>query len=183
MASSKVFVVGYGNSLRGDDGVGQEVAKILLRQKDRLPVLAGADVAWSHQLVPEMALDLSRADFAVFVDAACDRRPAGSVAVRRLAPPGPASGRAGGLATSCWEDLDPEGLLALTLELYGEAPPAALVTVGVSVTGWGTALSPEVRAAVPRAAAAVRLAIAARTWARPAHRRRAESGREREHNA
>jgi hydrogenase maturation protease len=189
MAALEVLVVGYGNPLRGDDGVGQEVAQLLARQKGRSPVLAGAEVTWAHQLAPEMAPDLSRADFAVFVDAVCDRRPVGSVTVRRLMAPGPGPGSAAGIPASCWEDLSPEGLLALTLDLYGNAPPAALVTVGVSVTGFGSALSPVVRAAVPRAAAAVRLAIAARTWARPAHRPRAESatgtesGRGRGHNA
>ncbi len=183
MASPKVFVVGYGNPFRGDDGVGQEVAQVLWRQKGRLPLLAGAAVTWAHQLTPEMALDLSRAGFAVFVDAACDRGPAGSVTVCLLAPPVPDAGRSGGIPASCWEDLGPEGLLALARQLYGTAPPAALVTVGVSETEFGTGLSPVVRAAVPRAAAAARLAIAAGTGARPARRPRAESGRGRGHNA
>jgi hydrogenase maturation protease len=183
MASPKVFVVGYGNPLRGDDAVGQEVAQALRKQKGRLPVLAGADVTWAHQLAPEMALDVSRADFAVFVDATCDRGPAGSVTLRRLAPPAPDAARTGGIPASCWEDLGPEGVLALALGLYGNAPTAALVTVGVAMTELGSAMSPAVRAAVPRAAAAVRLAIAAGTGAHPARRPRPESGRGRSHNA
>ena len=60
MGAAKVFVVGYGNPLRGDDGVGQEVAQVLARQRHHLPALAGTDVMSTHQLVPEMALDLSR---------------------------------------------------------------------------------------------------------------------------
>jgi hydrogenase maturation protease len=183
MGTSKVFVVGYGNPLRGDDGVGQEVAQVLSRQKSHLPVLAGADVTCAHQLAPEMALDLARASFAVFVDAACDRRPAGTVTLRRLSPPAREGGRRRVAPSGCWEDLSPEGLMALASELYGNAPPAALVTVGVSATEFGSALSPVVRLAVPRAAAAVRLAIAAGTCARPAHRPRAESGRGRGRNA
>jgi hydrogenase maturation protease len=183
MGTPKVFVVGYGNPLRGDDGVGQEVAHVLSSQKSHLPVLAGTDVTCAHQLAPEMALDLARANFAVFVDAACDRRPAGTVTLRRLSPPSPGAGGARGTPSGCWEDLSPEALMALALELYGNAPPAALVTVGVSATELGSALSPVVRLAVPRAAAAVRLAIAAGTCARPAHRPRAESGRGRGRNA
>ena len=175
--------MGYGNPLRGDDGVGQEVAQVLWRQKGRQPLLSGAAITWAHQLTPEMALDLSRAGFAVFVDAACDLGPAGSVTVRLVAPPVPDASHAHGIRASCWEDLGPEGLLALALELYGSVPPAALVTVGVSVTEFGDGLSPLVQAAVPRAAAAVRLAIAAGMGAHPARRPRAESGRGRGHNA
>jgi len=185
MATGKVFVVGYGNPLRGDDGVGQEVAQVLARQKNHLPVLAGTDVTCAHQLVPEMALDVSRASFAVFVDAACDRRPAGTVTLRRLAPPAADAGRTGATSASCWEDFSPEALMALAQDLYGNAPPAALVTIGVEDTDLGSALSSVVRLAVPRAAAAVRLAISAGTCARPAHRPRSESGRTkgRGHNA
>jgi hypothetical protein len=130
-----------------------------------------------------MALDLSQADFAVFVDAACDGRPAGSVTLRLLAPPAQDAERPAAVPASCWEDLSPQGVLALALGLYASAPPAALVTVGVGLTEFGSALSPVVRAAVPRAAAAVRLAIAAGTGARPVRRPRAESGRGRSHNA
>jgi hydrogenase maturation protease len=185
VASPKVYVVGYGNPLRGDDGVGQEVARVLYKQKDRLPTLAGAEVTWAHQLAPEMALDVSRAGFAVFVDAACDRRPAGSVTLHLLAPPVRDVERTGRVPASCWEDLSPEGVLGLALELYGNAPPAALVTVGVATTEFGSGLSPAVRAAVPRAAAAVRLAIAGATCARTAYSPRAETarGRGRSHNA
>jgi hypothetical protein len=55
----------------------------------------------------------------------------------------------------------------------------------VAATDLGSALSPVVRLAVPRAAAAVRLAIAAGTCARPGPRPRSESGRTkgRGHNA
>ncbi len=185
MGAAKVFVVGYGNPLRGDDGVGQEVAQVLARQRHHLPALAGTDVMCAHQLVPEMALDLSRASFAVFVDAADDRRPAGTVTLRRLAPPVSDAGHRSATAASCWEDFSPEALMALALELYGNSPPAALVTVGVAETDLGSTLSPVVRLAVPRAAAAVRLAIAAGTCARPAHRPRSESVRTkgRGHNA
>jgi len=177
MGTAKVFVVGYGNPLRGDDGVGQAVAQVVARQRGHLPVLAGTDVMCAHQLVPEMALNLSRASFAVFVDAASDRRPAGTVTLRRLTAPASQAGRTVATGAGCWEDFSPEGLMGLALELYGNAPPAALVTVGVAGTDLGSALSPAVRLAVPRAAAAVRLAIAAGTCARRAHRPRSESAK------
>ena len=157
-----MLVVGYGNTLRGDDGVGQHVAEELWGQRHCAPELAGADVTWAHQLTPEMAVDLSRPRFAVFVDAASDGRRAGSVTQELLTPPNPAAGAPGkpGVAVGCWQDLAPADLLALAAELYGHAPPAVVLSVGVATTDLGASLSPPVADAVPRAAVAARQAIA-----------------------
>ena len=104
-----VLVIGYGNSLRGDDGVGPRVAELAAAD----PRLAGAVVAAHHQLTPELALDMSAARLVVLVDATTDAAP-GVVAVRRVDPAGGASGRAAGQArmaapprttwgrASCW---------------------------------------------------------------------------------
>jgi hydrogenase maturation protease len=153
-------VVGYGNPLRGDDGVGQEVATALLQQKNSTGGLASATITCAHQLLPEMALDISRSRFAVFIDAAHDGRPGGSVSLQLLGEPSEAElGQPA--AASCWEDFAPANLLALSRYLFGTAPGGAVVTVGAVALGIGTGLSSQVQAAVPRAAAAVRLAIAA----------------------
>lgn len=159
MRSGPIWVVGYGNSMRGDDGVGQEVATALVQQKNRSGGLAGATIICAHQLLPEMALDISRSRFAVFIDAAHDGRPGGSVCLRLLEDLSePATNRAA--TASCWEDFTPASLLGLSRCLFGAAPAGAVVTVGVVALGLGTGLSPQVQAAVPRAAATVRLAIA-----------------------
>ncbi len=176
-AGTHVLVVGYGNVLRGDDGVGQEVAEAIWLQRDRLPGLARARVIWVTQLTPELALDVSDAGLAVFVDAACDGRPVGSVSVEVLPGPsvepadkcgaepgGPAVVAEGGRLSSgagCWQDVSAAGLLRLAAELFGRAPVGVMVTVSVACTGAGEGLSPLVSAAVPRAVAAVRMAIAA----------------------
>jgi hydrogenase maturation protease len=163
MSPAPVLVVGYGNPLRGDDGVGQEVAEALLLEKGRDPELAGVSVECAHQLVPEMALDLSAAAFAVFVDAASDGREAGLVTSQPVtAPPGAgATSPTPGPAGACWQDLTPSGLLALARGLYGRTPPAVVVSVGVQDVGLGIGLSPSVQEAVPRAVGAVRRAIEA----------------------
>ncbi len=171
-----VLVVGYGNALRGDDGVGQEVAEAVWLQRDRLPGLARARVLWVTQLTPELAVDVSEAGLVVFVDAACDGRPVGSVAVEVL--PGPSAGPVevcgpgatpaatagagpGSSGSGCWQDVSAAGLLRMAEELFGRAPVGVMVTVSVACTGAGQGLSPLVSAAVPRAVAAVRMAIAA----------------------
>ena len=158
MRSGPIWIVGYGNSLRGDDGVGREVAAALLQQKNSVGGLASATITCAHQLLPEMALDISRSRFAVFIDAAHDGRPGGSVSLQLLGEPSEAElGQPA--AASCWEDFTPANLLVLSRWLFGTAPGGAVVTVGVVALGLGTGLSPLVQAAIPRAAAAVRLAI------------------------
>ena len=62
---ARVLVIGYGNALRADDGVGWHAAGLLADD----PRLVGATVMALHQLAPELALDLSAATLAVLVDA------------------------------------------------------------------------------------------------------------------
>src|SRR3954467_15466993 len=61
---AKKLVLACGNTLRGDDGVGWEIAALL--EDDA--ALADVEVVASHQLTPEMAEPISRADVVVFVD-------------------------------------------------------------------------------------------------------------------
>lgn len=166
-STDHILVIGYGNTLRGDDGVGQEVAEAIWLQRDRLPGLPRAQVLWAAQLTPELALDVSSCALAVFIDAARDGRPAGSVAVELVvAPPAPdsvparASSPDQGVPVGCWQDLSPAGLLQMASDLFGQAPVGVMVTVSIASADPGNGLSPLVAAAVPRAVAAVRLAIA-----------------------
>jgi hydrogenase maturation protease len=58
------LVIGYGNSLRSDDGAGQIVASKIASWN--LPNVRSLVV---HQLTPELAEDLANADTVIFVDA------------------------------------------------------------------------------------------------------------------
>ena len=66
MTAAGVLVVGYGNPLRSDDGIGWHAADLLATD----PRLAGAQVLTHHQLAPELAEDISRASLVVLVSAA-----------------------------------------------------------------------------------------------------------------
>jgi hydrogenase maturation protease len=145
-ARGGVLVVGYGNPLRTDDGVGPAVAARLAGD----PRLAGAEVRSAHQLTPELALDASAASLLVLVDASADV-PAGDVTVTRLDPEAAVS-EAGEAMT---HHLDPAGLVGLARELWGSAPEVVLVSVGVSSLEVGDRLSPVVEGAVQHATDAV----------------------------
>jgi hydrogenase maturation protease len=148
--AARVLVVGYGNALRSDDGVGWHVARMLAGD----PRLAEAGVVAEHQLTPELAYDISTAGLVVFVDAST-ATPAGSVSVRRMEASGAdtrTAGHAGGAraeAGATFHHVTPELLVALARELYGTAPDAVLVSVGVAEMGLGEALTPLVAAALP----------------------------------
>jgi hydrogenase maturation protease len=149
---SRAIVVGYGNTLRSDDGAGWHAAALLAED----PRLAGAAVLARHQLTPELALDFSEASLVVLVDADAAGRP-GELTVRQLQPDGtdhagdaPAgAGGTGGVPGPSSHHVGPAELLALARELYGAAPPAFLVSVGAADMGPGEDLSPAVRAALP----------------------------------
>jgi hydrogenase maturation protease len=134
---ARILIIGWGNPLRGDDGVGWRAAQRLAA------ALGDNDVAVrvSHQLVPEFAEEISRAAFVVFIDAACDNRP-GEVRFERAEPD-----RASSAAFS--HQLNPPALLGMAERLYGSAPEAWFFSVGGRSFGYEEELSPEVESALP----------------------------------
>lgn len=138
-----VLVIGYGNTLRTDDGLGWYAAERLADD----PRLDGATVIGRHQLTPELALDVSRAGLVVFVDANVGS-PAGTVTIEPVP-------RADDRAAAWSHQFTPSSLVALAGELYGRAPEVILVSVGVASLEHGDTLSPTVEAALPRLVDAV----------------------------
>ncbi len=147
-----VLVVGYGNSLRGDDDLGWHAAALLAAD----PRLAGAEVLARHQLTPELAAEVSQAALVVLVDARDDGGPPGVVTVRRVVP--------GTSARPTWSHhLDPATLVELASALYGSPPPVFLVTAGVASREAGERLSPVMERALPRVVDAVARIVAERS--------------------
>ena len=138
-----VVVVGYGNSLRTDDGLGWYAADRLASD----PRLIGVTVLQRHQLMPELALDISVAALVVLVDAS-HALSAGTVTVTPVE-------RAGDATTTWSHHLSPPSLVALAQELYGRAAPVFLVSCGVESFELGDRLSPAVEAALPQVVDAV----------------------------
>jgi hydrogenase maturation protease len=132
-----VLVVGYGNSLRGDDGAGWHAAGRLAAE----PRLAGTRVLARHQLVPELAVDVAEASLVVLVDATAVGDP-GSILVRLVRPRRPAPG-------AFTHHLDPESLAGLAKDLYGAVPPIVLVSVAAGSFAVGDHLSDLLERALP----------------------------------
>ena len=147
--SHRVLILGFGNTLRRDDGAGAVAARLLAAD----PRLAGDDVEVreAYQLLPEMALDLGEATLVVFVDADARGLP-GSIEIHEIDP-----------ATAARSDADARGepgasshhvgggeLVALAAELTGRAPRAVAIGIGVADLEVGEGLTRAVETALPR---------------------------------
>ncbi|MBS3966205.1 MAG: hydrogenase maturation protease [Truepera sp.] len=150
MNEPHTLILGLGNPLRADDSFGWRLADELA--KAELPV--GVEVIAYHQLTPELAEMLRGVALVIFLDVEIGVPPG----VVRSVPVTPALRQAQDNATSAEafsHQLNPAALLALTRQLYGQAPAAYAVSVGAADLGYGTALSDTVEAALPEALEAV----------------------------
>jgi hydrogenase maturation protease len=138
-----ILIVGYGNPMRSDDGLGWYAAELLADH----PHLDGATVLKRHQLTPELALDISASALVLLIDATRNRPP-GTFTIRRVE-------RAGEAATTWSHHLGPANLVALAHELYSGVPDVFLVSCGAELFDMGDRLSPTVEAALPRVVDAV----------------------------
>jgi len=134
----KTLVIGYGNALRHDDGVGPFVA-------ERLEECADLRVIVCHQLTPELAEPVSQADRVIFVDAHTEVR-AGEIAVLAVAPS----------ESALIHQQDAGTLLDWARKLYGRAPEALMVGIGGEMFELGEGLSPAGARAARAALRAIR---------------------------
>jgi hydrogenase maturation protease len=126
----KTLVIGYGNTLRGDDGLGYRMAEIV--ETWQLPDVA---VLPCHQLTPELAMDLAGVDRVIFVDATPPQNPHSPIVVERVAMGTNDSFFSG-------HHSSPTTLLALTATLYGKQPLAYALLLPSWAMGYGETLSP-----------------------------------------
>lgn len=134
---TKVVIIGYGNTLRGDDAVGWLAAEAVSESFDDTRVT----VLMRHQLAPELGETISAFDVALFVDATRDGVP-GELRCRELEPLLTDSGLT--------HSASPEALLVLARELYGHAPEATLISLCGESFELNDQLSPRIAEALPR---------------------------------
>lgn len=118
---SKILVVGYGNPLRADDGLGCHVARQIghhLRGDERVEVIP------CHQLAPGIAKQIAEASFVIFIDASTEGEP-GTITETTVQLDPASTGK-------FVEGMTPAMLLAAASAQYGTCPPAVLF----NMTGW-----------------------------------------------
>ena len=148
--NTDILVIGYGNTLRGDDGVGPRVAETVGNL--RLP---GVRTLICPLLTPELADPISRAGNVIFVDAEV-------VADYTLQVPGSECSNL--QPSAChfqpvrWRKLepnetsqlmahaaDPRTMLALARDVFGRVPEAWWLTIPAVDLGFHEDFSPEVQ--------------------------------------
>ena len=135
----QLLIIGYGNSLRADDGAGIVMAQKMARHFDAagLPT----QLITETQLLPEMAADISAPSIntVVFVDTSVQSRTA-QVEIRKI--------DVDTQTASTGHQLYPAALLLYASLLYGRNPHAWLVTIPGVDFAHGESFSPTVNDAV-----------------------------------
>jgi hydrogenase maturation protease len=132
-----IFIVGYGNRLRSDDGLGVLAAEQLSSRAD---VCSGAEVRVCRQLTPELAESISHVEMVLFLDASRVGQP-GEIRCRQVSPHSSEFLFA--------HQLTPEMLLSLCCELYGVCPQAFEISLCGECFELGDKLSAKAAAALP----------------------------------
>jgi hydrogenase maturation protease len=126
----KALVIGYGNTLRSDDGVGVWIADHLADLH-----LPEVDVRTCHQLFPELAADFQSYDRVIMIDASADGEP---LTVRKSIPPLER-------LPSSNHNVTPELLQQIALEMFAIQVNLSVYTVRGETFEFGTTLSPKVK--------------------------------------
>lgn len=133
----KVLVIGYGNTLRSDDGAGQRVA--MLVEDWQLPQVRSLAV---HQLTPELSAELATAQIVIFVDAYPD---CSTVQLHSL------SDEVMETTDRLGHTSNPRSLLNLAKTLYDATPTAWWVLIPAVNFDFGEEFSPTTQAGVAMA--------------------------------
>jgi len=135
------LIIGYGNVLRHDDGVGPKVAEAV--EALHLP---NVRTLICQQLSPEHAEPISRARIVIFVDATVDAPK--EVQLRKLEPKESVQLMA--------HAADPRTMLALARAVFGHCPEAWWLTIPAIKLGFGEDLSPDAQRGFETAVAEIK---------------------------
>ncbi len=141
------LVIGYGNTLRSDDGAGVRAAE-LVRER-----VSGVDVLTVHELHPELVDVIAPRNGVIFIDAGADIDALTCLQLHDGVPPSP-------LASHM---LSPGQLLALCSTLYGKSPQhAVLIEIPARTFAFGESLSPVASSAIEHSVTVIQSLID--TW-------------------
>lgn len=108
---NNVFIIGYGNTLRGDDAAGVHAASLIAQHHPEVACIC------MHQLMPELAEQIAECDTVFFMDADVNAaQPTARLIVPRVEVDQPRT-----------HFISPESLLSLCQQLYKRMPLKAYV--------------------------------------------------------
>ena len=145
-AAIDTLLIGYGNALRSDDGVGPTVVE-LIRQSLGPAFATSVTCRTDMQLTPELAPLIASVRRVIFVDASV-AVPAGRVTIRRIA--------AQPTAACLGHQFSPPQILELARLAFGCVPQAWIVAVGVQSLAVGQGLTAAVEDTARRLAGHLR---------------------------
>lgn len=141
--SKRALIIGFGNPLREDDGLGWRAAELIESEQPDAAVIK------CHQLTPELAEAISQASLVIFLDASMNQAP-GEVSTQHI-------GRENPQALS--HHLSPAQLMGFTEQLFGETPRSFLITCRIENVGWSEELSRRSQRSAERMAAAAQALV------------------------
>ncbi|CAD5972526.1 hypothetical protein PCC9214_03916 [Planktothrix tepida] len=109
-----ILIIGYGNPIRGDDGIGQAVIAEVEQWN-----LANVRSQSLHQLTPEIAAEMAEVETVIFVDAGLEGDTVNIISLEPL----PSD------LFNWGHSLNPRSLLSLTQFLYQKSPQAWLIAI------------------------------------------------------
>lgn len=130
-----ILLIGYGSTLRGDDGIGQ----IIARRFDGHLYGEALQVISCHQLTPDLVEPVSRADRVIFVDASEVGSP-GEIRRTQVVP--------AAVDGAFTHNVNPASLLATAADWYGVHRHGEMVSVTGRKFDYSETLSPEVEASI-----------------------------------
>ncbi len=148
------LVIGYGNTLRSDDGAGQIVANLIADWA--LETVRSLAV---HQLTPELAAEIASSQRVIFVDVyVAPEQPDLQLIELTPMPELPA-----GLGHTA----DPRSLLTLAQQLYGATPRSWWVLIPALNFEFGEELSPVTQQGIEQAIAQIQSLLMAASSPNP----------------
>lgn len=117
-AVNTILVIGFGNTLRGDDAVGVRAAEIIAEEFPHIRTLT------VHQLTPELAVDVAEAELVILFDADTTIQEVATRVVQEDDSVHPRS-----------HFVSPSYLLSLSRELYDRIP-RQMVLIGIPATSF-----------------------------------------------
>ena len=109
-----LLVIGYGNTLRGDDSIGPRVAEAIEKLN-----LCGVSALSRTLLTPELSATIAEAKRVVFVDASVEGKT--EVELRKLSP--------AQSSQVLGHSANPGTLLAIARDVFGHAPEAWILAI------------------------------------------------------